>query len=217
MTQPIGTTVNPLLKGDKEKTTVTPKTSYRQIRLSKESVVNFLPEQPRDRKQVPKVLASLIGDAVCGSLRWPMVIGGQPGVGKTSAMMALLDRCEPSCKYWTMDEFADLMRQALMGKMESRSGYNVSETDFKVDIIDSQVVVIDDLNDRDRASDHRYRSLKWLLDSRKGFPLIIISNMKMVEVVDRYDAYIASRLRGGNVTWLEGKDMRKDSEPGEVY
>lgn len=195
---------------------MTPKISYRQIKLSKESAVRFLPEQPRDRKGVPKVLAALIGKAIRGGVRWPLVIGGQPGVGKTSAMMVLLDHCDPSCKYWTMDTFANLMRQALMGKLENTSGYSVSETDFKADIVDSQVVVIDDLNDRDRASDHRYRSLKWLLDSRKGYPLIVISNLKMLEVVDRYDAYIASRLCG-NVTWLEGKDRRKENEPGEAY
>lgn len=177
----------------------------------------YLPDQYRVRSKVSNVLALLIGKAVRGNMKgWPMVIGGTPGVGKTCALLLMLDHCEPSAKYWTMDEFADVMRQALLGKLVNGAGFPVNETDLKQDIIQSQVVVIDDLNDRDRASDHRYRCLKWLLDARKGWPTIIITNMRLPEVSDRYDGYVASRMRV-SVTWLEGKDRRKDAELGEEY
>ena len=70
----------------------------------------------------------------------------------------------------------------------------------------------DDLGARDRVSDHAYETLKKVLDSREGRPLIALSNARLSELARVYDDRIASRLSAGTLIALDEPDQRLKKE-----
>ena len=70
------------------------------------------------------------------------------------------------------------------------------------------LVVLDELATRERVSDHAYDSVKRLIDTRFGLPLVVLSNVSIARIGEVYDDRIASRLAAGTVVCIKGRDRR---------
>ena len=99
----------------------------------------------------------------------------------------------------------------LVGRLE-RDGRSVSWNGFWAAVRSTALVVVDDLGARDRVSDHAYETLKKVLDSREGRPLIALSNARLSELARVYDDRIASRLSAGTLIALDEPDQRLKKE-----
>jgi DNA replication protein DnaC len=178
-----------------------------KLALRKEPVVRYLPTLARSVDQIGAQLRKTIGACVEGRAKWPLVVFGPAGVGKTSAALCLLDHS--SGFYYTASTLAEELIRAQQGLLltpELRR--QVSPTELWKEIREAQVCVLDELCAREKVSDHHYECVKRMIDERYGRPLVVCSNLKIDQIGLLYDDRVASRLAGGTVLTLDGKDRR---------
>lgn len=134
---------------------------------------------------------------------------GPPGTGKTCAALRMLDHS--AGLYWTSAAFASEAVQAMRGELlwPWCGDRRVGEAFFWRAVAGATLVVLDDLATRRAVTDADYDRTKRLLDLREGRPLVVISNVALGQITQLYDDRIASRLTGGTVLTLSGRDRRQ--------
>jgi len=192
-------------------TTALPNSSKCKMILAKEARQKFRPEIERSIGLIDPPIRQAIRGLVNGELPWPLLLNGPAGVGKTCAALCLVDHC-PFSRYWRLSQLCEILIQANQGKysVDSPTGgvdvYPVHIWDW---IIESPLVVIDEVGCRDRAGDFVYETFWRVLDERHRRPLVCLSNLSIEGIEKIFDDRVASRLSAGTVIRLEGKDRRK--------
>lgn len=148
----------------------------------------------RELAEVNPGLRAKMGMLARGKLAWPLYLHGPPGSGKTRAALCLLDRIPDS---WYTDP--ERMADAIMGGREE----NVRRI-----MLGHQLVVVDEVGTRSKATDLHYRAIKFLADEREEKAVVWISNVAPGHIADCYDERIASRLLCGTVIGLFDGDRR---------
>lgn len=159
-----------------------------------------MPEQAR------QALHALID----GGARWPLLMFGRSGSGKTCSALCLLDYTWGT--YWTVPEFVELLIRADQGRLV-RQGSNGCDyacgRDWVWEKIDySMVAVLDEIGARNIVSDHHYECVKRFCDLREERPTVYISNLTPHDLGRIYDDRIVSRLCSGTVLEMDGRDQR---------
>lgn len=146
--------------------------------------------------------------------RWPLVLWGEAGRGKTCAMGCLYQRWRGHRRWWSTAGFVSDIQKIL----RSRDGYilrrvgceNVATYESTMwATIESRdaFVCLDDFGLRE-ASASAYEILHRLLDLRAGKPTCITSNINPGEFTSVYDQRIASRVLAGTQIEVTGEDLR---------
>lgn len=159
---------------------------------------------PHDKSRSWEAVESRLRAFMDESDRWPVVLAGRPGTGKTCALLAMLDRWQTGGRYYTgASAFADRARAAMMGNDPSYSEAELWDTMGRLGLL-----CIDELGGRDRMSDHEYRTILRLLDCREGKPTVIATNLTGEQIAAVYDQRILSRLLAGRVYRMGEIDRR---------
>ena len=165
----------------------------------------------------PKVLHALRG--LQSSQRWPLVMTGLTGSGKTSAAAVLYGTFHQLPMWHRAD---DLLLAVSMGRKEgvqvdtlNAFGETVRRSikfqDFVNRVIGCSCLFLDDLGTR-APTEPMYGALFDLLEWRKDRPLCVTTNKSAVELAELYDDRIASRLSSGTVIKFGGSDRREKSQ-----
>jgi predicted ATPase len=176
----------------------------------------------------PDLLETLRG-LVAGQLPWPLYLWGDPGTGKTSAALALLDLVGPEP---VGGKRPDVIRDWAAGFVEvrhlpricigadqlrfqwSRDGLSGDVTRESLDraLATAPLFVFDELGVAREASDFRLDLLLDVLGSRCDDPVkpfVVTSNRSPEEIEQKvYDGRVASRVLCGTVFNLNGPDRR---------
>jgi hypothetical protein len=159
-----------------------------------------------------------VKDADTGSaincVRWPLFLFGPVGTGK-SALAGLMYCFWRGTALWI--NAVQGLRAVTMATSDHPEPYwgipgapRWSERDMwdGLDEIGREVVVLDDIGTRARASDAQFDALHRILLQRDGRPLIATSNLGLADLARVYDDRSASRLASGTVLQLDGPDQR---------
>ena len=160
---------------------------------------SILANIPRSPKLVDRRLIETFAGLALGELRWPLLITGEAGAGKTRAALCFADSVH-SASYHTSERVADLIM---------RDGF----PDLSADIDHPTLVILDEVGERSKASDLAYQAVKRMLDECEKYNrnvLVVISNNSPGELANIYDDRIASRLVAGTVFHLDAKDRRQE-------
>lgn len=136
---------------------------------------------------------------VAGTVARPLYLFGDTGTGKTLGALALCDIIETAA-YWEADRFSSFVM------------YRSDELDSELHrLSEKELLVIDEIGTRTKATDLGCGALKMLLDVREqnGGATIIIGNIRPEEIEGLYDARIASRVLCGSIFELNGEDRRE--------
>ena len=169
------------------------------------------PDQPnRVVAQIDTKLCDTIQGAIDGRLRWPLLLLGEAGSGKTCAALCMIDKF--GGWYITLPELCALIIQAQQGQLSWSSGFRRFESDIWSAWRNAHLVVLDEIGARATVSDHHYETIKYAMDHRQGKPAVFISNHEKVsDLAGLYGDPISSRLASGTQEWLKG-DRRVDRE-----
>lgn len=162
------------------------RTVERQVRLR--------PRHPRDPAQVDAMLWSRFGELVRGVKRWPLLLHGPAGTGKTAASLALCD-VAATASMATVDELCTRVMQG-------------GEADLWEWIASKDLAVLDELGCRTTVNDLHYTVVKAFCDAREHRPTVYITNLSPRELRDLYDERIHSRIACGSWFHLDGPDRR---------
>lgn len=157
-------------------------------------------------EQIEPSLRKALRELAAGKLPWPLFLWGPPGVGKSCAALALLDRTGGF--YWTAGGLAEDVVLINKGELHYPSGRRITTKGFWQEVSVCELVVLDELGLRARAGDWQYDCVKRLLDAREGLPLIGLSNLTLDQLVHCYDDRVCSRLAAGTIHHLGGEDRR---------
>lgn len=196
------------------------------------------PAHHRGREGMRPELLALVRALARGERPWPLYLWSrEPGTGKTSCALVMLDHYGPlreGCEY------SEEVREVMLGFIDFASfprvlragekGRHWCSTDHHCDTVydttiwsnvrGANVLVLDDVRkpgDREQAwGDDYYGALKRVLDVRVGRPLIITSNLDpwepagggVPELVRVFDDRIADRILCGTVFELSGASRR---------
>jgi hypothetical protein len=157
------------------------------------------------RTRIRKFLAS-------SEPRWPLVIWGAVGCGKSCAALCLADRV-PGAYCLTLRELVDLIMESRAGKLWRDAGpgegmIRVSEWAIWRQLDRAPLVILDELGTR-KAGDLEYEALKRTLDKREGRPMVCVSNHAPADLARLFDARISDRLEGGTVIEYPGGSRRR--------
>lgn len=152
----------------------------------------------------PQEIGEAVRAAFLGRTPWPLVFLGEPGVGKTTVALKMLDVCGGD--YWTFEAWLrvkpppyDEWRKGGFWPQYHPYGYK-------------GFCVMDDVGSRDEQSTWgtHAATLQECLDIRKGWPTLLISNRETVDEWESlYGGAVASRVRGGTVILFPRGDHRK--------
>lgn len=179
------------------------------LRTAPEIHPRNLPDKPRLLIMIPGDIRAAIRHCVAGAARWPLVLSGSSGTGKTCAALCLLDYA--GGHYWAAADLCEELRRADAGRLETRRtgyGQTIWPEDMWEWIKKAPLVVLDELGCRDRVSDFQYETAKRVLDKREGRPLMVLSNLTLAVLAELYDDRFVSRLASGTVLELAGEDRR---------
>ncbi len=174
-------------------------------------------------------LRDVLRSLAAGKSPWPAYIWGPSGLGKTSAVLCLLDHCgkdsaigpcSAEIREW-MAGFIDVRTIAGVrincdkGKL-SWSGGDRTETATwatLMKIIERQpLTVFDEIGVGRETGDFRLDTLIEVLDRRANHPVkpfVVTGNVRPSEIADIYDDRVADRILCGTVVKLEGPTRRK--------
>lgn len=171
--------------------------------LTEDNKLRYSPSKARTLAQVDRVLLDAFRRVAGGKAPWPLFVTGQPGRGKTCAALALLDHTSSGI-YMTVNE--------LVGRRMASFKPGAAEMPWAALFGTQQraLVVLDELGTRQTVSDTHYECVQQVLDMREGFPLVLISNLSLSEIEQRYDDRIASRCAAGTQVELKGRDRRAE-------
>lgn len=152
---------------------------------------------PRLLSRIDPELLKTFRSLVAGQDPWPLFLHGEPGVGKTSAALAVAD-ITATASYHGCEELADLTMSRPSDEMKALWDR----------IAGKDLAILDELGTRERISDLAYTVVKNFSDRREGMPTIFISNVRPEQLRELYDKRIESRLLCGTVFELAGQDRR---------
>lgn len=195
-------------------------TPNRKLSLTLSPIRRHEPNVEREASRIPMEIRKVLRATASGLVRWPILLCGDPGTGKTSASLCLVDHA-PGSEWWTWEGFWRFVGDVNMGRaMEERkpvaaAGYREvskpikwSHRGFWKWFRDLPLAVIDDVGLRSTANDTQYEALKMALDQRHGLPLLVTSNLDPAALGIVFDLRIMDRIGSGTVIKLEGKSMR---------
>ena len=168
------------------------------------------PRQERSIAGIDAKLRAVIRKCVAGESKWPLVICGSPGTGKSCAALCLADHCRGS-EYFALPFLCRLLIRAQQAGLdwcnEGRGGV-WREHDIWRMIDEAPLVVLDEIGCRDRVSDAHYEVIKEVIDGRAFKPFVAVSNLSLAELGQVYDGRIVSRLGAGTIQEMTGPDRR---------
>lgn len=169
-----------------------------------------MPDIPRIRDRIPAPLFDAISSCCAAKSPWPLFIHGNPGCGKTCAVLYLRDRhagCDSRPHFAQAVRFVGDCRDVKLGRFQfvgTHGEYTPSESDWWDYVSRFTLFVLDDLGALSKATEHAAESILRLLDVRYAKPTAITSNLALSEIARVYDPRIASRLADGTVVNLSG-------------
>lgn len=191
------------------------------------------PDHRRGREGLRPELLAMVRELARGLRPWPLYLWSkEPGTGKTSCALTLLDHYGPAWAGEPSSEASDalvgfidfanfprLLRAGERGRLQT-GGRVVYDAAVWGAVRRLQLVVLDDLRkpaEREQAwGDDHYGALKRVLDERVARPLVITSNLDpwepagggVPELVRVFDDRIADRIMCGTVYELSGPTRR---------
>lgn len=157
-------------------------------------VVRLHPDRQRSVEQVDASLRQMFADLIAGRKPWPLLLYGEPGVGKTCAALCLCD---------TAATAALLTVDALCGQI-----MHGDERELWPWLAAKELAVVDELGARQTIGDLHYSALKGFCDARDGKPTVYIANGAPQSLRTLYDDRIFSRIACGSWFELRGADRR---------
>jgi hypothetical protein len=185
-------------------------------------MIRFLPTQPREVARIDSSLRLVLRKASTDGIRWPLVIIGKPGTGKTCAGLSVCDYVR-GAEWWPWEEFWRFTGDVNLGRAKGiflpgkDTGEGWRESSQRVDWTPKKfwqwfgrlpLAVLDDVGLRGSANDMQYEAFKLALDSRSNVPTIVTSNLAIEGLGRVFDARIMDRLSAGTVVELNGLSMR---------
>lgn len=175
-----------------------------------------LTDKVRSAEEVPRLFRLALRDCRKGICPWPLTLAGKVGVGKTYAALCFTDHCPSSSEFWTLEELCNLLTasmnelwyQRFHTKFLRRREEKIGNLVFWDYVGGLPLLVIDEIGSRLKVSDHRYETLKGVLDRREDRPLIMTSNLTIKQTRELYDDRIASRIAAGTFVWCDDDDRR---------
>lgn len=171
--------------------------------LTEDNRLRYSPLKVRSLSQTDRSLLDAFRLVAAGKKPWPLFVAGEPGRGKTCGALALLDHTSSGI-YMTCNELVGRRMQSF------KTGAPEMPWDALFSVRLRALVVLDELGARQTVSDTHYECVQQVLDMREGYPLILISNLSLDQIEQRYDDRIASRCGAGTVVELKGRDRRID-------
>lgn len=183
----------------------------------------------REAAKIDKTLLAFLRKCSAGEVRWPVFLTGDPGTGKSSAVLAFADWIAYSAYF----QFCDLIHafrqistkgETMVTRWIQRGDWSdndqpgkiawfiekdtMGEDEFLKYLSSVDLLVIDDLGTRGTASDFVYDSLLATMNLRVEKPLIVTSNLDIDGIANCFDGRITSRLSAGTRFVLKGQDRR---------
>lgn len=145
-------------------------------------------------------------------LQFPMMLYGEPGVGKTYTMLALIRELLES-RHYPRSSLRFINAAELDDGVEKEMIRYKSSTHFIQSLQDDHFLFIDDFGiERSKESAERnyYKLLDYRLANQK--PTVISTNLKESEVLSIFGARIHSRLKQCINLHITDEDQRKPPE-----
>lgn len=154
----------------------------------------------REIGAVNEELLGVFRQLVVGAAPWPLFLYGGVGVGKTCAVLALLDYVARG-EYQTVDDVVEKVRRSWRPR-----GAAVDWSLLKPQ--SCSLLVLDELGLPGGDTSVHYLAVQKILDMRENNPLVVVSNLDLAAVEVMFDDRIASRCGAGTVVEYKGRDRR---------
>lgn len=180
-----------------------------------------MPLKEREMDQVDLTLRRTMRMLLDGEKPWPLFLHGEPGSGKTCALMCLVDHCGGGV-YVTLGDLCRALIDAQHGRTafyDLGAGITRTEGELWRDWGNGNVCVLDEIGTREKVSEHHYSTLQMALDRRNdpNRPLVVVSNVDLKGSATLYDDRIASRLASGMVIETTGdRRLNRGAKSAEV-
>lgn len=161
-------------------------------------------DNSRTIDEISESTRKAIRNCINGKAKWPLVLTGDPGAGKTLAGLCMID--EYGGWYATL---ADLHGLTLIVREDgglwypAPTGLKATERDIWDDWCRKNLTVLDEIGKRGPTSSQD-ETLQRAIDLREGKPSVVISNVLMDGLRGIYGERIYSRLQRGTVLSLKG-------------
>jgi len=166
--------------------------------------VRIMCNVPRSLDLVAPVLRDVLRELAFGRARWPLLLIGDVGVGKTRAALCLADMSRTAA-YTTVDRLCDRVMASTPDGIKAlweKLGRN-------------DLAILDEIGQRDKVTDLALCAIQRHLDVREacaGRVGIYITNVATDGLSELYGDRIMSRLLAGTVFTLDGPDRRAQHE-----
>lgn len=188
----------------------------RKLRVRSEPHRRIMPEKQREIANADESLKAVFRALIRGHSPWPLFLHGDPGTGKSCAVLALCDHLHHAAVYTTASDLAAAYMDSWKADKKFdwgaygpyREAVNALAPMSPPKVFGSMLVVLDELGTRMNVSDTHYECIQRVMDLREGWPLIVVSNQDLAGIAKTYDDRIASRCAYGTVVKLQGKDRR---------
>lgn len=153
-------------------------------------------------------------------LRWPIMISGPVGTGKTFAMACVyrswrVTPQKPATILWydTSDLLSKIIAcrtsptHSITTRFSNGTTSEQFEGNFYAKISRAGLLCLDDMGIKE-PTPSKYEILKRILDLRSGKPTLITTNLDHKRFTEVFDERIYSRAFCGPVVWAEGEDRR---------
>lgn len=172
-----------------------------RVRLLGTPHVRMWRTSPRSWSAVDAELQRVFRNLCLGKIRWPLLIWGDTGRGKTAAILAMCD-ITVDAAFRTMDGFIE----SLLGVGTAGSWWET--------IQERELLVVDELLGRDEVRSVEVDAIKKVLDIREQYRQrvgVYVTNHPpgRLRARDMYGERMYSRLTCGTVFELTGSDRRK--------
>ncbi len=183
--------------------------------LSSEEISRPLPERYRESSwsEVSDSLKDAILDAITED-KYPLVLFGDPGLGKSCAMAILYAKYKLSAKWYDCGELLRSVASCRMSKTGSilrtlPEGGSVVEYERTIlDKLEAQeLVCLDDVGVR-TPSDSQRAIFENIMDRRKNRRTILTTNLEPSQIADVFDMRLVSRVYCGSPIKVTGQDRR---------
>lgn len=192
----------------------------RKLELSKTPLSKqrseFRPGKARDFDQIAPDLRRCIEQLCDGQLKWPLLLSGGVGAGKTCAALCVVDRVA-GASYWPVADFVGKVWDVRKGRAtwnKCGHGGEWTEPQWWRHVEMMPLLVLDDLGlvneESTKASEWEVDAVFRALDARDGRPVICTCNLTEEEISTFYTPRIASRMCSGTFFELKSRDRRKD-------
>lgn len=169
-----------------------------------------MPEQPRDRGEIPQKLRDAVQACAMGEEPWPLFVYGITGTGKSCAGLCAIDYY--GGWYLTVTKLCRALNLALQrgGERNGVTDYSTIPTveEIWAGVRLSHLVVLDELGKRLDPTSPEKLAIEEVLDNRKNKPLLAISNHNLPTLKGILGTRTVSRLSGGTRVELTGPDRR---------